>query len=523
MLKRTLAILLACSVLFGACSSSTPAGSSSAAPASSTASTASETAQSEVKDTLVVAQGVDAISMDPALHTTFPTGTVLFQIYDPLVTRGADGEIVPWLAESWELLDENTWQFKLREGIKFSNGEDFDAESVKFSLERVLDPETQAPNRTRVAAIDHVDVVDKYTANIVTTAPSPTLLEGLTEDGFCALMVPPVHTASSPDALNQQPVGTGPYELVEWVKDDHITLKAKEGYWAGDAKIPNLIFRPIPETSTSISELKSGGVDIITNVPPEQIEDLNTDTTKVIAKATDRLFFLGLNTLNEGPLQNKLVRQAMMYAIDVDAINESLLGGMAQRTAVVLPHEAFGYDDSLVPYEYNPDKARELLAEAGYADGFTVQFLSRNGRYLKDKEIVETCAAYLGQVGINCEIELVEGGVWSMMSENHGREGIFYPGWSGRDADLVYYPLLYSGELQSYVDDPKLNEMIMAGRTTMDEDERLEIYKEIDAYLYEEMYQIPLFQSPGIYAINSSLNWEPRSDDIMDFRNASFS
>ena len=476
-----------------------------------------------VKDTLVVAQGVDAISMDPALHTTFATGTILFQIYDPLITRGSDGTIRPALAESWENLDETTWQFRLKKGIRFSNGEDFNAESVKFSLERVLDPATKAPNRSRIASIERVDVVDEYTVNIVTKNPAPTLLHGLTEDAFCSLMVPPKYVSENPGLLTSKPVGTGPYELVEWVKDDHVTLRAKKDYWGGASEIENVIFRPIPEISTRLSELKSGGIDLTADVPPEQADDLKKiKGVTVLSSPTDRLFYITVNTLEDGPLKDKRVRQAMMYAIDVEAINQGILGCMAKRTAVNLPVEAFGYDDSLAPYPYDPEKAAALLKEAGYEKGFSVPFLSRNGRYIKDKEIVEACAGYLAQVGIECRVEFVEGGIWAGRTENHGRKGLSYPGWSGRDADLVFYPQLYSGQTQSYVADPALDEMIMAARTTMDQQKRLEIYKRICAYVYEEMYQLPLFQSPAIYGVNADFDWQPRNDDIIDLRGTRF-
>ena len=375
-MKKTLCMILALLVVLAGCAQTTQPDATPAATPEQTAPQGTETEQPDAsaepgtpdepaKDTLVVALSADALSMDPARHTTYPTGTVLFHIYDPLVTRDANGNIQPWLAESWELLDDVTWQFKLKEGVTFTNGEPFNAECVKYSLERVLDPDTQAPNKTRIAAIDHVDVVDEYTVNVVTQYPAPTLLQGMAEDGFCAMMVPVQHTSTSLETLGSEPVGTGPYMLKEWVKDDHITLVANDAYWGTAPAIKTIIFRPIPETSTAISELKSGGVDVITNVPPEQMDGLNTDTTKVVAKATDRLFYINVNTLEEGPLQNKLVRQAIAYAIDVDAINESLLGGMAQRTAINLPLEAFGYDASLTPYEYNPEKAKELLAEAG--------------------------------------------------------------------------------------------------------------------------------------------------------------
>lgn len=332
-----------------------------------------------VKDTLTVALGADAYTMDPAKHSVYPTATILFQIYDPLVIRDDKGQIKPWLAESWKNLDDNTWQFKLKQGVKFSNGEEFDAESVKFTIERVLDPKTKAPYRTRVAIIDKVQVVDKYTVNIITKKPYPTMLQSLAEDSFGVLMVPPKYVKEKgEDILATKPVGTGPYKLLEWVKDDHVTLEARDDYWAGNAKIKKVVFRPIPEVSTRISELKSGGVDIAGDIPPEMITELETNPkTRVEVVPSDRLFFVVMNTLEGGPLANKKVRQALNYAVDVDAINKNILGGKAQRIAVSLGKNAFGYDDSIQPYPYDPQKAKQLLTEAGYPDGFKIPFISR--------------------------------------------------------------------------------------------------------------------------------------------------
>lgn len=477
-----------------------------------------------VKDVLVVAQGADAYTMDPAKHTTFPTATVLFHIYDPLVTLDEKGNIRPCLAESWTTIDDNTWQFKLRQGVYFSNGEEFDAEAVKFTIDRVLDPKTNAPNRSRLAAIERVEIVDKYTVNIITSEPYPTLLHSLTENSFNSLIVPPKYMQENDeDILATKPVGTGPYELVEWVKDDHITLKAKTDYWGGTPAIKEIIFKPIPEVSTRVSELKSGGIDVAPAIDPELIPTLEeAEGTKVAVVPSDRLFFVVLNTLEGGPLADKRVRQALNYAVDVDAIIQSIMSGYGERLAVTLPKDAFGYDPSLTPYPYDPEKAKELLAEAGYPDGFTVPFISRQGRYLKDKEIVEAVAGYLEQVGVKTEIQFVEPGVWAQISEKHERKGLSFPGWSGLDAELVWYPLLYSGQYQSYYSNPELDKLLDEGRSTVDEAKRKEAYSKAGRLIKEEAVHIPLFQVPHIHGLHSKLDWQPRMDEIMDFRKASF-
>ncbi|MFN4210353.1 MAG: ABC transporter substrate-binding protein [Devosia sp.] len=479
-------------------------------------------AAAQDQDTIVVAQPADALSMDPAKHSAFPTANVMFQLYDALVTMGPDGAFVPALATEWSNPDPLTWRFKLREGVKFHNGEEFNAEAVKFTFDRALDPEFKAPYFSRISAIQSVEIVDDYTVDFKTAAPFPTMLFSLYEASFAALIVPPKYTAENPDALASMPVGTGPYTFVEWLKDDRVVLKANPDYWGGAPAIENVIFRPIKEVRTRIAELTSDGVDIAADIPPEDVAALESGETRIETIASDFVYFYAFDTLKDSPLQNKLVRQAINHAVDVDAIQQALLGGMGAKVALTLPTNAFGYDEAWTPYPYDPEKAKALLAEAGYPDGFTIPLTSRQGRYMKDREIMDATIGFLAEVGITVEPNFLEPGVWATVSEAKGREGIIFPGWSGRDPDLVWYPLLYSGQYQSYYANPELDVLLDAGRATIDADERLAIYSQAAAIIKEEAPHLPLLTPPLIYGLDADLNWQPRTDSMIDLRKASF-
>jgi peptide/nickel transport system substrate-binding protein len=473
--------------------------------------------------TLVVAQPADAYSMDPAKHSAFPTANILFQIYDGLVTQDDKGELAPALATSWSNPDPLTWRFKLREGVKFHNGEVFNAAAVKFTFDRALDPAFKAPYYSRISAIKSVEIVDDYTVDFKTEKPFPTMLLSLYEASFPALIVPPSYTKEKDgNALASMPIGTGPYKFVEWLKDEQVVLEANPDYWGGKPKIDKVIFRPIKETRTRIAELKSGGVDIAVDIPPEDMPSLESGDTKVETVSSDFLYFLAFDTTRDTPLKDKRVRQAINYAVDVDAIQLALLNGMGNRIALTLPANAFGYDQAWKPYPYDPEKAKQLLAEAGYADGFTVPLMTRKGRFMKDSEIVEATAGFLSKVGIKADIQYIEPGVWGQISEKKGREGITFPGWSGRDPNLAWNPLLHTGQYQSYYSNPDLDALLDQGASTIIPAERLAAYAKAAVIIKEEAPHLPMIQPPLIYGLDAKLHWKPRSDSMIDLRKASF-
>lgn len=488
-----------------------------------TASLWLSSAAAQEVSTLVVAQPADAYSMDPAKHSAFPTANILFQIYDGLITLDDKGEFAPALATEWSNPDPLTWRFTLREGVTFHNGEVFDAAAVKYTFDRALNPDFAAPYYSRISQITEVNVIDPQTVEFKTAEPFPTMLLSLYEASFPALIVPPAYAAQNDGAdIAATPVGTGPYKFVDWLKDEQIVLEANPDYWGGKPAIDRVIFRPIKESRTRIAELRSDGVDIAVDVSPEDVPSLEGGNTKVATVSSDFLYFLAFDTTRDTPLKDKRVRQAINHAVDVDAIQEALLGGLGNRIALTLPTNAFGYDPAWKPYPYDPEKAKELLAEAGYADGFTIPLMTRKGRFMKDAEIVEATTGFLSEVGITAEIQYIEPGVWGQISEAKGREGITFPGWSGRDPNLVWLPLLKTGMYQSYYSNPELDKLLDDGATETDPDKRREIYSKAAVIIKEEAPHLPMIQPPLIYGLDATLNWTPRSDSIIDLRKSSF-
>ena len=474
---------------------------------------------------LTVAQQSDAFSMDPTQHTQKPTGSILFQIYNSLVIKEPDGTVAPGLATSWEATDDLHWVFKLREGVKFTNGEPMNADAVVYTIMRAINPDTKSPYLSRVNNIVNAEKVDDMTVTITTGKPDPILLTRLDQMSFPMLIVPPVYTEVNGGIIpDDAPVGTGPYKFVEWVKDDHVTLEANPDYWGGKSAFDKVIFKPIPETSARISALKNNEVDIATNIPPELVDSIKSNPgTTTVEIASENLYFIGLNTETVDAFKDKRVRQALNYAVDKDAILQNIMLGHGVPIAVTMTENGFAYPKGLEPYPYDPEKAKALLAEAGYPNGFgPLVFRSRNGRYVKDAEIVQAVAQYLNEVGVKTEIQFVESGVWGELGNSHDRGDLQFPGWSGMDPDLVWYPLLHCGEFQSYYCNPKLDTLLEEGRNTLNSTKRVEIYQQAGEMIYDDAPHIPLMQPTLIFGINDALSWQPHPADIIDLRGASF-
>ncbi len=477
----------------------------------------------QTPDTIVVAQQADAYTLDPARHSVLQTGNILFQIFDSLVTLDDKGNYQPALAVSWSNPDPLTWRFKLREGVKFQDGEPFNAQAVKFTFDRALDPNFKSPEYAHISAIKSVEVVDDHTVDFKTAKPFPLMLDSVSDYSWSSMIVPPKYVAEKgQDILLTAPVGTGPYKFVKWLKDDQVELEANPDYWGGAPKISKVVFKPIKEERTRVAELASHSADIIVDVLPEDIKSVEAGGAKVAVVPSNGLYFFSFNTLDKSPLQDKRVRQAINYAVDVDAIQKGLMGGLGTRIALTLSTSSFAYDQNWKPYPYDPAKAKQLLAEAGYPNGFTLPIIARDGRHLKENEIVEATAGYLSQVGIKPEVKLLEAGVFAQISEKKGRKGMTFPGWTGADPQIVWYPLLHSGQYQSYYSNPDLDKLLDAGASTVDINERKAIYEKAGEIIKDEAPHLPLFQVPLVYGINAKLHWTPRMDGMIDLRKAYF-
>jgi peptide/nickel transport system substrate-binding protein len=469
------------------------------------------------KDTVVIVQGVDPTTMDPQNHMETPAWNVHLQIFDTLLQRDPEIKIKHLLAESYRVVNDLTWEFKLRKGVKFHNGEDFNAAAVKFVLERMADPKQKLRQTVFQGVIERVDVVDDYTVRIITKEPYPVMDAMLCIYGQ---VIPPKYfQEKGPAHFALNPVGTGPYKFVRWVKDDHILLEANENYWRGAPKIKKVIFRPIPEATTRVAALQTQEADIITNIPPHLMKLMDWKGRSYVSKVPSvRVIFMAFDTTKGGPVADKRVRQAIAMGINMETNIKKVLEGNGVLLGSPLTDKHFGYDPSVKPYAYNPEKAKKLLAEAGYPNGFDFVINSPSGRYLNDKEMAEAAAGDLRKIGIRANVKTFEWGTYmNTMMYTHSAPPSYILGWGNTsfDADFTINPLMRTGKILSNVSFPKLDSLIDQGISTMDPKKRKKIYSDAAKVIKEDVPWAWVYQQIDIYGVNERLNWKARTDELM--------
>ena len=473
----------------------------------------SPAAQEDTETVVTVLQGVDATTLDPNMHAETPTGNVCINLFDSLIWRDHDMKLHPGLAVSWQALDETTWEFNLRDDVTFHNGDRFTSADVKFTIERILDEEKNSPRRANLGGIETVETPDDTTVIIRTEGPFPLLLARLADEQIVPAAYTQEHGAQY---LAANPVGTGPFVFDSWTKDDRIVLTANPDYWRGAPEVDTVIFRPVPEASTRVAELRTSNADIIVNLPPHEVASLKGATkTGVSSAPSSRVIFIGLVTTNEGPLADPRVRQALNHAVNVDQIINSILQGNGNRLSTPLPDNFFGADPSLEPYEYDPDRARALLAEAGYPDGFEITFGSPNGRYMMDKEVAQAVQGHLAEVGVTAHLNVLEWGVYVNKIMARELEGMYLLGWGNAtfDADGTLYSLIRTGTRFSYYSNEGVDVLLDRARSTIDAAQREADYQEALAIIREEAPWIFLHQQQDLYGVSTRVDWEARSDE----------
>jgi peptide/nickel transport system substrate-binding protein len=469
------------------------------------------------KDTLVIAQGVDPTTLDPMNHLETPALNLCLNLYDTLLQRDANIKIEPLLAESYRLINDLTWEFKLRKGVKFHNGEDFNAAAVKFNLERLSDPKNKLRQVFLVGVLDRVDIVDDYTVRVITKKPYPILDAQLCIYG--GMIAPKYLQEKGPVHLAINPVGTGPYKFVRWVKDDHILLEANPNYWRGAPKIKKVIWRPIPEATTRVAALQTQEADIIVNIPPHLMKLMDWKGRSYVSKAPSvRVIYMAFDTTKSGPVGDKRVRQAIAQGIDMPNIIKKVLDGNGVILGTPFTDKHFGYDPEVKPYTYNPEKAKKLLSEAGFAKGFDFVLNSPNGRYLNDKEVAEAVAGDLRKIGINATVKTHEWGTYMNMMYGHTAAPAYMLGWGNTsfDADYTISPLMRTGQALSNFSDPKLDALIDQGGTTMDKKKRQKIYADASRVIKEEAPWAWAYQQIDIYGVNERVVWKARTDERLE-------
>jgi len=475
------------------------------------------------KGRVVVALGSDTSTMDPHMHTE-RMGIIINQhIFDTLLARDTrTWQPIPHLAEAIKNVNPTTWELKLRKGVRFHNGEPFNAESVKFTIDRVLNPEQKSPIRGNFTWIKSVDIVDEHTVRIVTEKPYPAIHEILTFGNFG--MVPPKYIKEKGDAhFAKNPVGTGPFKFVEWRKGERTTIEANEQYWKGAPAIKTIVFRVIPETATQIAELLSGGVDILRAVPPDQISAIGkSGAARVTATQILRVVFLqmdGDGRAGKTPLTDVRVRRAINHAVNVEEIMQKVLGGMAVRTPAGTNPMAFGFDPAIKPYAYDPDAARKLLAEAGFPNGFEVTMNTYAGSIVNVDQVAQATMGYLGKVGIRVKLRhFADVGQYLANFRGSKLDGMTMASWgynSVFDSDFIYYIHFRAGQPYTYNSAKEMDQWLEEARATVDPKKRQELYSRFQRFIVDQAYWVPMYAQFTIEAASTKLIYEASSDEIM--------
>lgn len=462
-----LSMLLVITVVLSACGNKTTSGGGSS-----------------TKDELVVAQGADPKSLDPHASNDQPSTRINRQIYNTLVVTDNNMEIQPGLAESWDQVDDNTWEFKLREGVKFHNGEEMKASDVVFSFYRMAN---SAEVAHIIGAVKSVEEKDDYNVVIKTEEPFAPLLAHLAHSASSILSEKAVKDAG--DDYQSHPVGTGPFKFVSHDSGDKVTLERFDDYYGDKAKVKTLVFRNVPEGTNRTIGLQTGEIDIAYDVEPIDVKTVEGDKgLKLVKDPSLSSDYVGFNT-KKAPYDNVKVRQAINYAINVDEIIEVALEGAGTPATGPINDKVYGYNSNLKGYEYNPEKAKELLKEAGFENGFkTTIWTNDNPVRVTIAEIVQ---GQLKEIGIDAKVEQVEWGAY-LERTGKGEHDMFILGWTTvtGDADYGLYAVYHSSQHggsgnRTFFTDPKVDELLDKGRTATNEDERLKAYAEAQELILE--------------------------------------
>ncbi|MFC2031347.1 ABC transporter substrate-binding protein [Chloroflexota bacterium] len=459
---------------------------------------------------LRIGLSLDVESMDPFFVNQAAGWSVVHALFDHLVDRDFEGNIVPALATEWTATeDPPSIEFTLRDDVTFHNGEPFTAESVKFSVERML-AEEEAPNQGKFTAIDSVEAVDDYTVKFNLNRADGTLFDSLTSR---LAMLPAAYFAEvGAEGFAEAPVGTGPFSFVEWLPDDHVTLAANDDYWEGSYKgmpmVDTVVFRPIPEAATRAAELEAGGVDLIQDVTPDQMDDLEAAGLVVLPDEAYQLQYVFFTTDNEeDPTYDVKVRQALNYAVDVDAIIENLLSGLGSRIASPIGPGYLGYNPDAEPYPYDPDMARTLLAEAGYAEGFETTLDSTTAGHT---DVIDAVAGYLSEVGVDVTVQEYELGQFNQNWMDRTQSMLWAARW-GNTPDPQSIELFAScnGWITRYCNE-EVTAHLEAARDTLDQDQRAVEYSAASQLMRDDPLAIYINTAAQIYGLSAGVeNFQP--------------
>jgi peptide/nickel transport system substrate-binding protein len=474
-------------------------------------------AQTTQKREFVFAQGGDISRFDPHYSTGQHDIRISFNLFDNLVSRHPDDKLYPGLALEWKATAPTTWQFTLRQGVKWHNGDPFTSADVKFSIERTYDPAAKTLVAT-VFPVARVEAPDPYTVLFHTKQPDALLPARLAFYG--GQIIPKKYVEQvGPDTFNAKPIGTGPIRLVSWTKDDRAVFDANPDYWGGKIDVDRVVMRPIPEVAARVAALLKGEVDVIVGLPADHWDRVNQSPTTYGKSALYAgLYVMAVNS-KVPPLNNPLVKQAMSLAVDREVIVKELW-----RNRGIVPNGPIAkgdnhYDASLPPLAYDPKEAKERLRKSGYKNE-PIYIETTAGFMASDKPMSEAIAAMWKDIGLNVVVEVIESSVRAQKNRERTFKGLWWsdPTSTLRDPDGMMWRLLAPGGIQDYWRHPEFDELGNAARLSLDEKFRGEAYRKMTKIFLEHNPWIIVIQPYEDYGLQKYVEFSPNANQAFDVR-----
>ncbi|MFD1178701.1 ABC transporter substrate-binding protein [Paenibacillus puldeungensis] len=524
-----LALTLSMAVALSGCGGSN-SGSKGAEDKGTEGKAETSSPKQSTQDTLIVGRGGDSASLDGAIVTDGESLKIAHQVFDSLLEyKEGTTEVQGSLAESWQVSDNGLkYTFKLRQGVKFHDGTDFNADAVVFNFTRWSDPKSEykfegdsfdyfdsmfGPDGKRV--IKEVKAVDPYTVEFTLNQPQAPFLQNLAMTSFG--IASPTAIKEKKENFKNEPVGTGPFVFKEWKRNDSITLEKNATYWKeGLPKLNKVIVRSIPDNSARFNALQNGEIDLMEDLSPDDLATLESNSNlQKIERPANNVGYVGFN-LKKKPLDNVKVRQALNHAVNKQAIIDAFFAGQAEPAVNPLPSSLWGYNDTVKDYEYDLEKAKQLLAEAGYPNGLpnelTFYAMPVSRPYMPDgKKVAEVIQADFEKIGVKVKIESPEWATYLDDAQAGEKDDIFMLGWTGDngDPDNFLYTLLDKDAIPSnnysYYANDKLHELLIAAQKETDQAKRAELYKQAQEIIKADAPWIPLVHTTPLLAAKANL------------------
>ncbi|MDQ0198738.1 glutathione ABC transporter substrate-binding protein [Neobacillus ginsengisoli] len=445
--------------------------------------------------TLTVVRLSDATKLDPHFITDIPSANIVYQkVYETLVVPDKDMNIQPLLAESWKLVNDTTWEFKLRKGITFHDGTLFNAEAVKATFDRLLDPKTGSPSRAKFEMINEVKIIDDYTVQLVLKYPYAPLLSILASSE--GSIISPKALKENPQSLAQHPVGTGPFVFDSWKSGQEISLTKNDKYWGKKAKIDRVVFKVVPEDATRLAMIETGEAQINDQVPVTEIDRIEASKTMGLYR-TDGLAveYVGFN-VKKKPFDDVRVRKAISHAIEREAIIKGVYNNVGTLANSAMSPKVFGYSKNVKPYNYDLNEAKKLLKEAGYEKGLKLTLLTSDRK--ERINMAEVIQSQLKGIGVDVKVQVMEYGAYVDMLAK-GEHDMAIGGWGNAtgDGDYNQYNLFHSASQgpagnSFYYSNPEVDKLIEQARRETNEAKRKELYEKAMKIELDDAVYVPI-------------------------------